>query len=158
MKENESSKKESVIALTPAELIPIIKETLSSSLPFVLSVTGNSMRPTLRNNGDKVELVSKKKRAVKKGEIIFFERENGTCVMHRVLKVEGDILTVNGDAQPWTETLNVSQIVGVANRFCRKGKWVSCDSFFYKLYSGLIMHTLIVRKVYAKVRSILTKM
>ena len=157
MKENESIKNANVIALSSAELIPIIKETLGSSLPFVLSVTGNSMRPTLRSSGDKVELLSKKKRAVKKGEIIFFERENGTCVMHQVLKVEGDILTVNGDAQPWTETLDVSQVVGVANRLCRKGKWVSCDSFFYKLYSGLVMHTLIVRKVYVKVRRKLRK-
>lgn len=147
-----------VLNMTTKELLPIMRETLESSLPFILGVTGNSMRPTLRNSGDKVELLSKKKRAIKKGEIVFFERENGTCVMHRVLKVCGDILTVNGDAQPWTETLNVSQVVGVANRFCRKGKWVSCDGFLYKLYSGLVMHTLIVRKVYAKVRSILTKM
>ena len=147
----------SVLAMTTGELLPIIKETLHSSLPFVLSVTGTSMRPTLRSKGDKVELLSKELRAVKKGEIIFFERENGTCVLHRVLKVNGDILTVNGDAQAWTETLDISQVVGVANRLCRKEKWVSCDSFLYKFYSGLVMHTLFFRKVYAKVISILRK-
>ena len=155
MKVNESSKKESVIALSSAELIPIIKETLFSSLPFVLSVTGNSMRPTLRNSGDKVELLSKKQRAVKKGEIVFFERENGGCILHRVLKINGDTLLVNGDAQPWTETVKMSQVIGVVNRLCRKGKWISCDSFLYRVYSKIIVHTLFLRKVYAKVRSIL---
>lgn len=155
MKVNESSKNESVIALSSAELIPIIKETLFGSLPFVLSVTGNSMRPTLRNSGDKVELLSQKHRGVKKGELVFFERENGGCILHRVLKINGDTLLVNGDAQPWTETVKMSQVIGVVNRLCRKGKWISCDSFLYRVYSKIIVHTLFLRKVYAKVRSIL---
>ena len=155
MKVTENRKNESVIALSSAELIPIIQETLFSSLPFVLSVTGNSMRPTLRNRGDKVELLSQNHRGVKKGELVFFERENGGCILHRVLKINGDTLLVNGDAQPWTETVKMSQVIGVVNRLCRKGKWISCDSFLYRVYSKIIVHTLFLRKVYAKVRSIL---
>ena len=157
MKVNESSKNESVIALSSAELIPIIQETLFSSLPFVLSVTGNSMRPTLRNRGDKVELLSQNHRAVKKGELVFFERENGGCILHRVLKINGDTLLVNGDAQPWTETVKMSQVIGVVNRLCRKGKWISCDSFLYRVYSKIIVHTLFLRKVYAKLNTLFTK-
>lgn len=153
MKAKGENKNISVLSMTSDELVPIMKETLNSSLPFVLSVTGLSMRPTLRKKGDKVELLSKEQRAVKKGELVFFERENGTCILHRVLKISGETLTVNGDAQPWTETVSMSQVIGVANRLCRKGKWINCDSFSYKLYSGFIMHTLLLRKVYAKFNS-----
>lgn len=157
MKTNNGNENANVLSLSVTELVPIIKETLNSSLPFVLSVTGNSMRPTLRSSGDKVELVSKEKRAVKKGELVFFERENGTCILHRVRKLSGETLTINGDAQAWTEKASMSQVIGVANSLHRKGKWISCDSFLYRVYSKIIVHTLFFKRVYAKVRSILRK-
>ncbi len=143
------------ILLTVDELVPIVKETFDSGLPFVLSVSGCSMRPTLNTKGDKVELLSVTKRPVAKGCIILFKRKNGGCILHRVIKICGDKLTVNGDAQVYTEQISASQIIGVANRLYRHGRWIDCDSFFYRLYSKMWMSTLFFRKVYFKLCAII---
>ncbi len=146
-----------IMALSKENLVPLIKETLSSGSPFILTVTGYSMRPTLKSTGDKVELVSTEKRPVKKGEIVFFERENEDCVLHRVIKIQGDMLTMNGDAQVWTETVDVSRVIGVVSRFNRNGKWIDCDSPMYRFYSKFWMILKPLRRVINKVKRLLSR-
>lgn len=146
-----------LVVLPKEKLLPIISTAFDNGSPFVLTVSGSSMRPTLRGQGDKVELVSKEKRAVRKGELVFFERENGECILHRVIKLEGDVLTVNGDAQIFTEKVKSTQVIGVARRLCRNSKWISCDSFSYRLYSKLWMVLKPVRRIFIKLRMLFRK-
>lgn len=146
-----------IMALSKESLVPLIKETLSNDSPFVLTVTGYSMQPTLKSTGDKVELVSTEKRPVKKGEIVFFERENGDCVLHRVIKIQGDTLTINGDAQAWTETVDVSRVIGVVSRFNRNGKWIECDSPMYRFYSKFWMISKPLRRIVIKAKGLLSR-
>lgn len=146
-----------LVALPKEKLVPLIKATLNGGSPFILNVTGQSMRPTLKFKGDKVELVSTETRPVRKYEIVFFERENGDCVLHRVIKKKGDELTLNGDAQLWTEKVDASQVLGVVNRFNRNGKWISCDSFVYRFYSRIWLLTKPVCRVLLKVKSLFSK-
>lgn len=146
-----------IMALSKENLVPLIKETLSSDSPFVLTVTGYSMRPTLKSTGDKVELVSTESRPVKKGEIVFFERENGDCVLHRVIRIQGNTLTINGDAQAWTEMVDVSRVIGVVSRFNRNGKWIDCDGFMYHFYSKFWMISRPLRRVTIKVKGLLSR-
>lgn len=146
-----------LVVLPKEKLLPIISTAFDNGSPFVLTVSGYSMRPTLHNQGDKVELVSKEKRAIKKGELVFFERENGECILHRVIKAEGDVLTVNGDAQVFTEKVKSAQVIGVARRLCRSSKWISCDSFLYRVYSSVWMALKPVRRVLIKLKSLFRK-
>ena len=95
-------------------------------------MTGNSMAPTLHHLADKVELVSPEVRAVKRGEIILFQRGTGECILRRVLRMDENKIVVNGDAQTWTETVLPCQVVGVVSRILRKDTWHSCNSLYYR--------------------------
>lgn len=146
-----------LLALPKEKLVPLIKDTLLSGSPFILTVTGYSMRPTLSSKGDKVELLNPTIRPVKKGEMVFFERENGDCVLHRVIKMNDDnTVTVNGDAQLWTETVDVSSVIGVVNRFCRSEKWISCDSVLYRVYSSIWLLLKPARRVIIKIKRLIS--
>ena len=129
-----SEKPDSLRTLPPETLVPILQETLEQGSSFVLVVTGSSMLPTLCSRVDKVELVSPRVRPVRKGEIVFFRRSTGEYILHRVLRKEQDSLCINGDAQVWTENILSQQVIGVVNRFTRKGRWISCNSWGYRVY------------------------
>lgn len=115
-------------------LSALIEETLKIHSPFVLVVTGHSMSPTLHHLKDKVELVSKDLRQIKKGEVVLFKRNNQKCILHRVVRViDNDTFIVKGDAQAWCEKVRAENVIGVVSQVCVKGKWRSCDSLGYKL-------------------------
>lgn len=61
-------------------------------------VTGNSMRPFLKHGRDKI-CMKKTDRKLRKGDIVFYRRENGQYVMHRILKCGDQSYTLLGDGQ-----------------------------------------------------------
>ena len=78
------------------DLYPIILETLSSGKTFLMPIKGTSMQPML-HTGDIVELAPIDN--IKKNDIIFYKRSDGSFVLHRVYKVEKDSYTMIGDHQ-----------------------------------------------------------
>ena len=94
---------------------------------------GNSMKPLLRSKENVVEIV-KAKHPLKKYDITLHVRKDGTSVLHRVMKVQGDSYVICGDNCITPETVPIDQVAGVAVRFYRKGKWVSVDNPGYRLY------------------------
>ncbi len=112
-----------------------IRGALAQGGGFVLTVTGNSMRPTLVPGRDQVCLMAPK--TVKPGDIIFFCRGQGEYVLHRVLSEREGVFTVNGDSQVWMERVPRSHVIGVAVRIRRKGTWYNMDSPLMKAYGAL---------------------
>ncbi len=135
---NSSENSATLKALKKRDMVPLIKESFMLSSRFVLVVTGSSMRPTLKHLKDKVELVPLSNRAVKKGDIILFEREGEDCILHRVIKVcDDNTFIVNGDAQTWTEKVAYKQIIAVVSHIYKNDKRISCDNILYRLYCSL---------------------
>lgn len=126
-----------LISLPEEKLLPIIRETLGCGGKFVLTVTGNSMAPTLHHLKDKVELVSPLVRPAARGEIVLFQRLTGECILHRVMERKDHRLRINGDAQTWTEVIHAGQVLGVVSRFQRNGRWYDCDRIAYRAYVAL---------------------
>lgn len=127
--------KEAIQVLAIETLAPVIREVVASGGAFPLVVTGRSMTPTMKHQRDKVFLVSPKQRTPKKKDIVLFQREDGTYVLHRI--IGGDQqgrLRINGDAQCWTEWITSEQIIAVVDAVERKGKQFSCDSKKYRCY------------------------
>lgn len=124
------------ITLPPQVLIPEIIRTVRTG-PFILRVTGSSMAPTLKNGRSLVELVAPTVPPVR-GQILLFCRENGQCVLHRCIGVADDgTVTVNGDAQDWTEQIRPEQIIARVSRICRTDCWQDCDSAACRAYAAL---------------------
>ena len=59
--------------------------------------------------------------------------------LHRVIKVENGIYTMRGDGNPlrMTEQFTQDKIIGLADGFIRKGKFVSTDSRQWRCYSAV---------------------
>ena len=128
---------EGLISLPAEKLLPILTAAVNCGGRFVLTVTGNSMTPTLHHLKDRVELVSVDQRPVRKGEIILFRRATGECILHRVLREENQLYRVNGDAQTWVEWVSPKRVLAVVSRVQRNGKWISCDGKRYRVYVWL---------------------
>ncbi|MCQ2456540.1 MAG: S24/S26 family peptidase [Clostridia bacterium] len=116
-----------------------------------LKVTGSSMVPFLRNGRDTVWLCRADR--PKKGQILFFRRSDGTFILHRIRRIGSDgIMTVNGDAQKWCETVDPENAVAVAVRITRQnGKTVDTNGFGFRFLSLLWYPTRPVRPFLFKV-------
>lgn len=130
-------------------------EALAQGGSFVLTVTGNSMRPTLVPGRDQVCLVGVK--TVRPGDIIFFRRPTGEYILHRVLCQKGNVYTVNGDSQTWTEEVPASMVIGTVSRIRRKGKWLEADSLPLRAYGALWPATRKLRPTLIRIKSGLKK-
>lgn len=113
----------------------VIAQTVAEGGSFVLTITGNSMRPWLKPGVDRVRLA--KAGTVREGDVVFFRRITGEYVLHRVIRVEGETLTVNGDSQEWTEKIGRNQVLAVAEAFYHGDQWHDADSLRHRLLAAL---------------------
>lgn len=114
---------------------------------FQLTVTGSSMAPTLHAGEDAVLL--EKAEAIQTGDILLFRRSTGAYILHRCIRIRGDRLTMNGDAQSWTEEISKSQVCAKAVKLRRAGKWEENRP----LYAALWPLTRKLRPLLLKIRT-----
>lgn len=116
-------------------LIPQIKAMIDEGRTVTFRVRGRSMHPMIEGDRDSVVLVPCTGE-VKKDDIILAEVSPQRYVLHRIIKVEGDTLTMRGDGNlVGTETFRRSDVIGRAEAFIRKGKRLNMDSRRWKVYS-----------------------
>ena len=102
-------------------LIPEIKKMIDEGHTTTFRVRGFSMRLFLEDQRDKVLLGPCKE--VKCGDVILAEISPQRYVLHRVIKKEGDHLTLKGDGNIYgTEECDVKDIIGIAIGFYRKNR------------------------------------
>lgn len=115
------------------EIVPIMKEIIKNGGQCKLRVTGYSMTPILKHLRDSVILTSPNNKKIRKGEIVFIQRDTGQYVLHRVIKIiDEDNFIINGDAQQWIETVRNDQVIGICSYIVKNGKTISCDNIIYK--------------------------
>lgn len=109
------------IALPNAILIPEIKKAIDEGHTATFRVRGFSMRLFLEDRRDKVVLAPCKE--VKVGDVVLAEIKKDIYVLHRVIKKEGEHLTLMGDGNIYgTEKCLCSNVIGVVTAFYRKGR------------------------------------
>ncbi len=84
-------------SVTLKDLWPIMKEVIDSGGEFTFGPQGISMLPLIRQGQDQVVLV--KADSFKKGDAVFYRRDNGLFVLHRIVKVKKDGYVMCGDNQ-----------------------------------------------------------
>lgn len=126
-----------LIEVDTARLLEKVKQLLNEDghKSVTIMVRGYSMRPFLENCRDKVILAAPK--PPQKGQVVLAETAPGVYVMHRIIDISGDIITMRGDGNglSQTEQFKSSCIIGTAIAFVRKGKHVSTDSRLWRTYS-----------------------
>ena len=134
--------------LSCAEFAPLIKEAFDNGLTFLMPVKGQSMLPYLYT-GDQVSLIYDKN--IKKHDMIFFLRDDGHYVLHRVYDFNDGNYVLVGDNQTYLEyPIRPDQVIGKVEYIVKKGKRKDLKGFFYRIYLW-IWHSLLLRKCCLKI-------
>ena len=129
-----------------AEYDSIIREVLESGGEFRMYPHGTSMRPLLRQGIDSVVL-EQLNRAPKKNDILFYQRQDGSYILHRVWEVTDTGLTLVGDNQRMLEYgVTEAQIIGYVTRIYRGEKEINCDGLGYRVYLWL-WQFMVIRRI-----------
>ena len=116
-----------------ASLSPLMQEVLQSGGTVELTVTGNSMWPTLCHKVSRVRLAPVE--SLHKGDLPLYRRDNGSFILHRIIKVHDGVYACCGDNQWHLEHgLRQDQMLAVVTHFARKKRWISVEHGLYQVY------------------------
>ena len=127
---------ESVRIVDNDKLFTMIKQRLEKGETVPLQVSGSSMSPFLIHIRDTV-FISKAIPPYKKGDIVFFQRDTGQYVMHRICKIDktGNLYLI-GDGQTVVEgPIRQEQVFGIVNQVIRKSKIIKKGSIIWEIFS-----------------------
>lgn len=120
-------------ALTLADMMPVIRETLAEGKSVRFNPQGTSMLPMLHPGRDTVVL-SPLPETLKKYDLVLYQRKDGSFVLHRIVAVS-QTYTCMGDHQFHRETgLEQRQMIGLVTEFVRNGKTVKVTAPGYRIY------------------------
>lgn len=124
------------IRVSMTDMLPLIRESINKNGSVKIRVTGWSMQPMIYHRRDFVTLV-KPPEILKKFDVAFYVRDNGSAILHRVIRIEKDgTYTFCGDNQ-WQREKGIrhDQIIAVVSDFTRNGKKIDVGSSAgYKFY------------------------
>lgn len=134
------------VQLPNALLLPEIIRMLDEGHTVTLHLKGFSMRPFLENDRDKALLV--KAGAIKVGDPVLAELRPKQFVLHRIIRIDGDCVTLRGDGNLGTESCCVNDVKASIIGFYRKGRDTldRTDGIKWKVYSWIWMHLFPVRR------------
>ncbi len=117
---------------------------------------GNSMWPTLKNNGQSV-IVEKKKERLNPLDVAFYQRADGAFVLHRVMEVKEDGYVICGDSQYTLEKVQEEQVFGKMLGFYRKDNYVEVTDPNYiskvkKWYKRKLLRKIRLKFFYLRLR------
>lgn len=118
-----------------AEMWPIMEEQIKAGKNVKFTPGGTSMLPLIRPGIDSV-LIKKAPDKLKKYDLPLYRRNNGSFVLHRVVKVRNDVYDMRGDNQNWIETgVAHKQILAVAIGMYKNGEYISFSGVKYWIYT-----------------------
>ena len=115
-----------------------VEAMLAEGREVQIRMKGHSMRPLLRSERDQVVLKPCDPARLQPGDVVLF-RTCGRHILHRIVRRDGDRLTLAGDGNyRITEQCTTRDVSGVATRVIRaSGRTVGFDSPGWRLRSRL---------------------
>ena len=126
----------------------IIEQCLKDIGFAVVPISGTSMWPLLKEGKSQIQLVSGGTKQLKKGDVVLYRREDGTLVLHRIIKiVKKNTYLVCGDHQ-WKleEQIREDQILAAAQGFFINGRYIDEKIWWYRLYKKIWNGNLTIRR------------
>lgn len=115
------------------EFWPVMKEVIESGGEFTFYPHGTSMMPLIREGVDRVVLV--KADTVKAGDAVFYLRDNGQFVLHRIVKVKNGEYIMCGDNQAGLEYgITDKHILAKMKAVIRDGQIIDETNAKYRRY------------------------
>ena len=120
-----------------AILIPEVISLLNENHTVTIPLRGFSMRPFLEDKRDKALL--KTVHDIKVGDVVLAEIKREQYVLHRIIAIKENEITLLGDGNLKPEYCKRSDIKGIAIGFYRKGRTKpdSVNGWKWKTYSRI---------------------
>lgn len=115
------------------QLYALMAPKLAQGGSVSVTVSGYSMHPMLRHRQDTVQLQAAEHYG--KGDLIFYRREDGHFVLHRIVRVvdPGEYVCC-GDNQYEPEAVKAEQVIAKMTCFTRAGKVYPAEHKGYRAY------------------------
>ncbi|MGI6270300.1 MAG: S24/S26 family peptidase [Candidatus Howiella sp.] len=137
------------MGLSLEALAPVMAEMLRAGREVTFLPEGESMLPLLPPGRCKVVL-TRPITPPRKHDILFYRRENGVFLLHRVVSVEEDGCIMCGDNQYYLETgLKPENIIGRMKGFYRDGVYNGLNTPGYHIYCRMLW----TRRIWLKIRA-----
>lgn len=129
-----------------AKFLPEVVKMLNEGHTVTLRLKGYSMRPFLEDGRDKALLTRVENPKV--GDPVLAEITPGHFVLHRIIAMEGDRVTLRGDGNLANEYCRRENVVGAVVGFYRKGrtKLDRTDGRKWRAYSYVWMRLYPIRR------------
>lgn len=134
------------IQMANAILLPEVIGMINEGHTVTLPLRGYSMRPFLEDGRDKAVLAEVKE--LHKGDAVLAEIAPGHYVLHRIVGIKGDMITLRGDGNIATEHCRRDSVKAIATGFYRKGRTTadSTDGRKWRIYSWVWTHLYPIRR------------
>lgn len=130
-----------------------IRLVLESGGEFRLYPRGTSMLPLLVQGRDSVVL-KKITEKPKKGDILFYKRNSGAYVLHRMIGEDSQGYIICGDNHTTLEHgITDSHLIGIVTRIYRGENCLELNCLRYRLYTWL-WKSFTVRRIYYQLRNL----
>ncbi len=128
------------------KFLPEVIKLLNEGHTVTLQLRGFSMRPFLEDNRDKALLA--KAKDIQVGDAVLAETAPKHYVLHRIIKIQGETVTLRGDGNLGTEVCHVNDVHGYVIGFYRKGrtKLDKTNGFKWRTYSHIWMALYPIRR------------
>ncbi len=108
------------VTLSYDDLLPLVARLLAEGHTVTIPLRGDSMRPFIVGDRDKALLT--KVVDIKVNEPVVALLSTGHYVLHRVVRIEGDCVTLLGDGNVTPEHCSRTAVVAQVTGFYRKGR------------------------------------
>lgn len=133
-----------------------LRKLVEDGKEVCLTISGSSMSPFLIHCRDSIYFSKPSPdRPFKKGDMVFYQRTNGTYVMHRICKIKGEDFYMIGDAQVDIEgPLKKEQIFALITKVKRKGKIIQPGDFWWWFFENVWLKLIPLRPYIVKLYSL----
>lgn len=115
--------------------------------PVKIYLDGFSMQPLIRKGKDKVTIVPVD-RKLRTGDIVLFKAVDGRYIVHRVWKINGDMIQTLGDRCTYPDVpINIRDVYGIVAEMERDGKSYDMESIGLRAFGSIWMQLYPVRRL-----------
>ena len=133
------------------EYVSVLRELAEEGRVVSMLIAGSSMSPFLCHNRDYIYF-TRPDRELRRGDMVFYQRDAGQYVMHRIYKRNEEGYYMVGDAQTQIEgPLRRDQIFALIIQVKRKGKIIRPGDFWWEFFEHVWIRIIPLRKIMVKI-------
>lgn len=118
------------------EYVDMLRGLVDEGREVSMLVAGGSMSPFLIHYRDTI-FFKRPDRPLRRGDMVFYQRDSGQYVMHRIQRVKKDGLYIVGDAQTQIEgPVRPEQVFAIITKVRRKGKMIQPGDFWWEFFAA----------------------